>query len=321
MTPGISVVVPFHGREEPLFRCLEALSRQSVRSSMQIVLSVDGAKVPSRVSELADLVVASSERRGPAAARNRGWRESCGSLILFTDSDCEPEPCWAERLAEPLLRGFSGSKGVYTGGGFLPIQRLAQIEFEERYRIIRKARRVTIADTYSAGFTREILERTGGFDESFPVPDHEDVDLSWRLLGAGGTICFVPGAGVAHTHRSSWSAYFMLKMSRGTWRLRVLGGCPGMALRDGYTPQAMKLQMALGPLILPAIAAAWLWPLVPVLWLGSFLALSAPMMLVAAGTDPGMLPLVPVFAWWRGIALAAGFIRGVTKGGLTCSRR
>lgn len=320
MTPEISVVVPFHGPEEALLKCLSALSGQTVRSRMQVVVSVDGPEMPERAGNLADLMVSTGEKKGPAAARNLGWRRSSGSIILFTDSDCEPEPDWAERMAEPLRSGFSASKGVYTRGGSAPVQRLAQIEFEERYRIIAKAGRVTMADTYSAGFTREMLERTGGFDESFPVPDHEDVDLSWRLLDAGGTICFVPAAGVAHTHRSRWSAYFMLKMSRGRWRLRVLADFPGMALADGYTPQAMKLQMVLAPLLIPAMAAAWFRPAILLLWLGLFLALSLPMMIVAAGTDPGMLPLVPVFAWWRGMALTAGVVKGLTRGGRSCSR-
>lgn len=321
MTRDISVVVPFHGSPEPLFRCLEALNRQSVRSSMQVVVSVDGPECPSGVEEAADLVVTSPVRTGPAGARNRGWRNSSGSFILFTDSDCVPEPGWAQSLTAPLREGFWGSKGVYTRGGPRAIQRLAQIEFLERYRIMEKAGRTTLADTYSAGFTRRALETLDGFDETFPLPDHEDVDLSWRLVRAGGTIRFVPKAGVAHTHRDRWSAYFRLKMSRGKWRHRVLRKFPEMALSDGYTPQAMKLQMLMSPLLVPAALLSLYWPPTLLLWLLAFLGLTAPLARVAAGSDPGMLPLIPVFCWWRGAALAAGFISGFSKGDRTCSLR
>ena len=321
MIPDISVIVPFHGPVEPLSKCLLALRAQTLRPSLEIVLSVDGPRCPDGVVGLPDIVVTHPQRTGPAAARNRGVRASTGRYILFTDSDCVPCPEWADRMTAPLREGWSASKGVYTSGGRRSIQRLAQVEFMERYRIMGRAGRVTIADTYSAGFTREAFEAAGGFDESFPVPDHEDVDLSWRLVREGGRIRFVPDAGVAHTHRSGWSAYFTLKMSRGRWRLRVLRSFPGMAVSDGYTPQAMKMQMLLAPLLLPAAAAAYFVPPVLLLWSAAFLLLSVPMVLAALRSDPAMAPLVPVFAWWRGLALATGFSVGLLTGGKTCSRR
>lgn len=317
----ISVVVPFHGPTGPLLRCLEALACQTARSSLEIVLSVDGPVCPEEVKGLADVVVTSPVRTGPAGARNRGWKASGGSRILFTDSDCVPLPDWAAKMAAPLSGGWQASKGVYTGGGTRLIQRLAQIEFQERYRIMEKAREVTIADTYSAGFTRESLEATGGFDETFPVPDHEDVDLSWRLLKMGGRIRFVPDAGVAHTHRPGWGAYFRLKMSRGRWRLKVLKKFPGMARSDGYTPQTMKVQMLLGPLLLPAMAAGFVSPLIPLVWLGLFLPFCFPIMLTALSCDRAMTPLVPFFCWFRGTALFLGLANGLLKGEPICSPR
>lgn len=321
MNRAVSVVVPFHGPVGPLVRCLEALAAQTLKPSLEIVLSVDGPDCPDAVGGLADLVVTNPVRTGPAAARNRGWRASGGNIILFTDSDCAPMPEWAERMAAPLCEGWDASKGVYTSGGKLAIQRLAQIEFRERYRKMEKASQVTIADTYSAGFTREALELAGGFDETFPVPDHEDVDLSWRLLKAGGRIRFVPGAGVAHTHRPGWVAYFRLKTSRGRWRLKVLSRFPAMARSDGYTPQSMKVQMLLAPMLVPALMAGFISPLIPLAWLGLFLLFCTPLMRTALSSDPAMTPLVPVFCWWRGTALFTGLINGIVKGGPSCSLR
>lgn len=321
MKREISVVVPFHGACNRVIPCLAALGSQSVRDRLQIVLSVDGPEPPEEAAELADLTVTAPCREGPASARNRGWRAAEGRYILFTDADCIPEPFWAERMTAPLGKGWDGSKGVYIRGGGLLIQRLAQVEFEERYRIMGKARRVTIADTYSAGFTREVLERTGGFDPSFPIPDHEDVELSWRIVRDGGRIRFVPDAGVAHTHRSSWRAYFRMKIRRGAWRVRVLRGHPGMVLNDGYTPQMMKLQMALAPLLPLFLIAAPLEARALIFWLPVFLAVSLPLTGVAVRRDPAVAPLVPVFTWWRGMALASGFLLGMLKGEKFCSHR
>ena len=44
-----------------------------------------------------DLQVLQQERsRGPAAARNRGWRAARAAAIVFTDDDCEPVAGWLE---------------------------------------------------------------------------------------------------------------------------------------------------------------------------------------------------------------------------------
>src|SRR6185503_8244000 len=77
MTPLVSVVVPTCGRPELLSRCLAALKRQSLaREQYEIVVIEDRA------------------RKGPAAARNRGWRRARASVIAFTDDDCVPDADW-----------------------------------------------------------------------------------------------------------------------------------------------------------------------------------------------------------------------------------
>src|SRR5204862_5945534 len=36
--------------------------------------------------------------RGPAAARNLGWRSAKGPIVAFTDDDCVPQPGWLAAL-------------------------------------------------------------------------------------------------------------------------------------------------------------------------------------------------------------------------------
>src|SRR5919108_1857893 len=47
-------------------------------------------------------VVEDAERRGPALARNAGWRASRAEWVTFLDDDVLPEPDWLERLHEDL---------------------------------------------------------------------------------------------------------------------------------------------------------------------------------------------------------------------------
>lgn len=314
-----AVVIPFRGRWSTLEPLLKALSLQTVRHRLIVVLSVDGTeKPPADIASLTDLVV-TGEQGGPAAARNRGWRRADAPLILFTDADCVPEPRWAEELILGLGGEYDGVKGVYSRGGTRVIQRLAQVEFEERYLIMARRESVFLADTYSAGFKKSSLQKLGGFDEGFPFPEHEDVDLSWRLVRQGSKIGFIPGARVAHTHRETWQEYFSLKFRRGKWRVMLVKGFPEMAVNDGYTPQSMKLQMALcGPLFLSLFLVASV-PGVFAVLVVLFLLSCLPLVRAAFLTDPGMVPLVVPFAFWRAVALTAGAMFGMLERRRPCS--
>jgi len=306
-----SVVVPFRGDEKPLVRCLTALNGQTLRRCLEIVVSVDGPEpLSDTTAALADVVLA-GPRGGPAAARNRGWKGSAGAFVLFTDSDCAPEPDWAAAMVQALKEGADGVKGIYSKGGKRLIQRLAQVEFRERYRILASAKKVDMVDTYSAGFRREALEKSGGFDESFPVPDHEDVDLSYRLESMGFKLAFTEDARVAHIHRDSWPAYFRMKHSRGRYRFRVLRSFPRKAGSDSYTPRCLKFQILLTLLLPPAMAALPITPLPLMLWTLLFILCCMPLFRVALRRDAAVAPFVFPFALWRALALTSGLLAGI----------
>ncbi len=310
-----AVVVPFRGKWSTLLPTLKALNEQTIRSCMTIVLSMDGMEdPPDDIAVLADICV-NGDQAGPASARNRGWLSVTSQYILFTDSDCIPEKEWAEKMVAMLKDKYQAVKGVYSSGGSKLIQRLAQVEFEERYRLMKRAGTIHLADTYSAGFRREWLEKLGGFDESFPLPEHEDVDLSWRFTRAGGQIGFVPGARVAHVHRKSWVAYFRMKYRRGQWRIMLIRRFPARAVKDGYTPQSLKLQMLLSVPFLLSLFFLSAFPLLPAfLWL-LFVLLTLPLLFTSIATDPFTLFFIPFFALWRGTALFLGAIQGLIRGG------
>lgn len=312
-----SVIIPSYNDSDKLIRCLEALDCQTIRSSLEIVVSLDGGNpLPPRVQEKADLIVEGSHS-GPASARNRGWRASSGEYILFTDSDCVPAADWAEKLLSVLEEGADGVKGAYSSGGSLIIQRLAQIELEERYRLLSKHGDIDLVDTYSAAFRREALERVAGFDESFKVPDHEDVDLSYRMKAVGMNLMFEPDALVAHTHRDSWGAYFRMKVSRGRWRMKVLRKFPGKAGGGSYTPFALKLQIILCmllPLVFVLVLLGYSSAFAGV-WAVCIIISSIPLMLIPPRNKRSILPILPLFVIWRGCALFSGILLGIFTAG------
>src|SRR4051794_39381252 len=96
----VSVVVPTCRRPELLARCLAALVASDFDPSAFEVLVVDDATsgaTREQVDQAAALArpairyLANAGTRGPAAARNVGWRAARGGIIAFTDDDCIPD--------------------------------------------------------------------------------------------------------------------------------------------------------------------------------------------------------------------------------------
>lgn len=126
--------------------------------------------------------------RGPAAARNIGWRAASAPWVVFLDDDVVVPPGWCAELADDLARlepraaGSQGrirvpapdrSRGSGAGGDWA--------------RNVTKLETATWA-TADMAYRRRVLAAVGGFDERFPRAYREDADLGLRVVGAGWTI-------------------------------------------------------------------------------------------------------------------------------------
>lgn len=200
--PEISVVVATHNRRERLAALLQALGEQTLDASRFEVVVVDDASSDGsaellerhRVDGPLALRWLRHERsRGPAEARNRGWREAQAPLVAFTDDDCEPTPGWLDAL----LEAGRGTDHAIVQGRTLPNP-------AERHALGPFAKTVSIPvasphfETCNIAYSRALLERVGGFDEAYPAPAGEDSDLGCRAVDAGGVTAFSPEALVYH---------------------------------------------------------------------------------------------------------------------------
>lgn len=128
--------------------------------------------------------------RGPAAARNVGWRAASAPWVVFLDDDVVVPPGWCAELAQDLGRlepraaasqgrirvpAPGGPRGDGGGGG------------GDWARNVTKLETATWA-TADMAYRRRVLAAVGGFDERFPRAYREDADLGLRVVGAGWTI-------------------------------------------------------------------------------------------------------------------------------------
>lgn len=131
-----------------------------------------------------ELVVVTSGGRGPAAARNVGWRATSAPWVAFLDDDVVPPGDWGARLAADLDRlamDVAGSQGRVRVP--LPTDR-APTDWERNVAGLEEARWAT-ADL---AYRRDVLVAVGGFDERFPRAYREDADLGLRVTAAGWRI-------------------------------------------------------------------------------------------------------------------------------------
>ena len=136
--------------------------------------------------------------RGPAAARNAGWRAAGAPIVAFTDDDCRPSPHW-------LQAGIAAMAATANGSAEAIVQGCTEPDPEEADRLgpFTRSLNVPALDHWYATanmfYARATLERLGGFDEAtFSRPGGEDTDLAWRAIGGGVPTAFSEDARVWH---------------------------------------------------------------------------------------------------------------------------
>ena len=184
--PPTTIVVPTVGRPS-LLTLLERLAGQTTRVTAPVLL-VDDSPGPARRTPpewLDDLPfrarVLVSGGRGPAAARNLGWRHARTPWVSFVDDDVLPEDDWYAMLLADLRAvgpDVVGSQGRLTVP--LPTDR-RPTDWERSTAGLEGALWITADLTYR----RDALAAVGGFDERFPRAYREDVDLGLRITSGG----------------------------------------------------------------------------------------------------------------------------------------
>jgi glycosyltransferase involved in cell wall biosynthesis len=183
VTPAFDVVVPTVGRP-CLATLLDALDAGQ-GSGPRRILVVDDRPSPDGPLPLgragASVEVLRGPARGPAAARNVGWRVATAPWVAYLDDDVVPGPTWRADLAADLAE--AGPDVAAVSGRLrvpLPMGR-RPTDWERNVTGLADARWIT-ADLV---FRRAALASVGGFDERFRRAYREDADLAARLAGAG----------------------------------------------------------------------------------------------------------------------------------------
>lgn len=220
MTTEISIVVPTRNRAGRLRALLASLAAQEGPRFEVIV--VDNASTDDTLAAVAEAgdgeldarAVPLAQPLGPAVARNRGWREARGELVVFTDDDVVAQHGWLAAIAAAHARDPEAL-----------IQGRTEPDPRELDRLSAFARSQMASgpgpwfQTCNIAYPRPLLERLGGFDESFWEAAGEDTDLGWRALEAGTRVVYEPAA--LNWHAVHVPGAWKLIRSAQKWRLAV----------------------------------------------------------------------------------------------------
>ena len=280
-SPGYTVVVPTV-RRPALPRLLASVDAAAGPAPARIIVVDDSPEPPppaadpaaalglaKRPSGAAPLRLARSGGRGPAAARNIGWRLARTGWVVFLDDDVEVTGDWARALVADLVEADRVEAAASQAVLEVPAPPGAGPTDGHRATLgLADARWITADMAYR----RDALVRLGGFDEGFPRAYREDADLGLRAHRAFGVLR--GGRRTVHPLREE-SFFASVRAQRGNaddalmrrehgaqWRT-LIGEGPGRLRRHLAIVAAGTLAVAAAAAARPrpAAPAAGLWAL------------------------------------------------------------
>ncbi len=208
-----SVVIPTYERPEMLRLTLDCLRNDTqsygIEGNKYEVIVTDD----SRSEETANMVESyypwvkytKGPQKGPAANRNHGADQAQGEWIAFTDDDCLPDAHWLQAFANQTNHAEVLEGKTITDRPRLRLDEESPVNETGGY-------------LWSCNMAthRELFQNMGGFNEGFPYPAIEDVELNEKIKKAQIPIPFCKEAIVVHPWRRS-KGITHLKQELSSW--------------------------------------------------------------------------------------------------------
>ena len=200
MVPDISVIIPVRNMSQSLPLCLASVLRsEGIPGGPEVIVVDDASEDGSAevASRFPVRLIRLNRCRGGGPARNAGVERARGGILFFTDADVELAP----QTLRLVLEGFRARPDLHALFGAYSVDSPGA-EFWSQYKnlhhhfIHRTAPGpATTFWTGCGAVRREAFLRLGGFRA---VPHIYDVDLGYRLTGAGYRVELLPHIQVWH---------------------------------------------------------------------------------------------------------------------------
>jgi len=314
--PLVSIVVPTYNNEDTIETTLLSLTKQTHPAKEIIVVYDEGStdntkqiliKTSHNFPQL--IRVISTSHIGRSAARNLGWKKSNGEILFFADADDIYNEDYLEKAVECLQSNLQFG-GVTVTGAYLKLESTFVTECMDVHgKIQRKLfNKGKIKLDWAWVYTRETIEKVGGFDEK--LSQAEDKDLYLRVKKAGYSLGIVTGVNWYHTRRGSLQVY--IKNSYIGGKRRIL-----FVLKHRKWINLFKGMISFWILLLAFLTSIFFIQLFYVLCLGIVAVLAYKLLVtLKLGWDcvqkKRYLFLFPLFGVIEYLATAIGYTHGIT---------
>jgi glycosyltransferase involved in cell wall biosynthesis len=219
VSQSVSVVIPAHNAERTLGSVLDALAAQDPAPDEVIVVDDASTDATAAVAEEHGARLLRNETPLYAGgARNRGWDEASGDVVVFLDSDAVPAPGWGAGLARALEEypgAIVGCARTFTAR--VPWGWVAHLQIETPYLPLGEPRRTAFVSSYCMAVPRRAPLR---WDSSY---GGEDGIFCADALAAGIPLVFDPRFHAFHDHDRETFADLRRQQTRLAYGLARIG--------------------------------------------------------------------------------------------------
>jgi len=197
----ISIIIPTFNRVKSLEICLMEINKQiieqNITNDIEIIVSNDfeeNSEIISLKKNFSIVKFIDGPKNGPATNRNFAASIAQNEWLLFIDDDCIPD--------RNILNEYISAINIYTAIQVFEgsiIEDRPQRSFLEECPVNK-----TGGHLWSCNFMIKknvFFDELNGFDEGYPYPAMEDVDLNYRLTKKNIKSIFLPNAFVTHPWR------------------------------------------------------------------------------------------------------------------------
>lgn len=269
----VSVIIPTRNRPEKVRACLHALTAQTFSREQFEILVVDDGSEPSVRPVIESFAgrlpvkLIEQPNSGPARARNNGADQAAGTLLAFTDDDCEPTPDWiavlyARHLKAPE-RALGGRTVNSVEGNVYSIASQLLVDYLYEYHAFQagrtraanrsgKSEAPAFFTSNNLAVAKPIFEKVGGFGGSFALAAGEDREFCDRWQQYGYGLEYVPDAVVQHGHVLTLAGFWRQHRNygHGASDLRKAREARGVA-RMRVEPLSFYWNLVMYPLVRP----------------------------------------------------------------------
>lgn len=292
--PAVSVIMPVLNEEQHLEESVAAITAQDYPGQVQIALALGPStdatdEVAARLAQ-ADpriLLVPNPTGRTPSGL-NAALAATSNPVVVRVDGHALLPPHYIRTAVATLQRtGADNVGGVMAAEGVTDFEKAVACAMRSPLGVGAASfhtggQEGPALTVYLGAFTRESLERVGGYDEAYVRA--QDWEMNHRIREAGGLIWFTPDMEVTYRPRSNVKALAKQYLQYGRWRREIMR----------QHPQTVSARYLAPPVAVSVIAA------------GTVLA--------------GIGALAGRRHWWLGLVPAAGYLAAVAAGGALISR-